>query len=273
VAPVDPGVGGVILGKRRRGGHAEGYAASPYADEPMGRTAVAVAAALVALAFCCSTFERWMARRRRHELAWSGALALFVVAAVALAMGAGLGWNGPIFRTFYLFGAILNVPFLALGTVYLLWGPRIGDRAALGLGLLGAFAVGVIVTAPFRAPIPVDTLVQGSRVFGVLPRVLAGVASAGGAFLILGGAVWSIVRQRRARAIVSNGLIAVGTLVLGASGLFNSVFDAMSAFAIVLVVGISMIFAGFLAATSASVPASPAAAEPVRPRLISGRVA
>ena len=76
----------------------------------MGRTAVSVAAALVALAFAASTFERWLARRRREELAWSGALALFVVAAGALAAGAGLGWNGPTFRIFYLFGAILNVP-------------------------------------------------------------------------------------------------------------------------------------------------------------------
>src|ERR1700730_7875522 len=117
----------------------------------MGRIAVSVGATLVALAFAMSTFERWMARRRRHELAWSGALALFVVAAAALAAGGGRGWDGPTFRTFYLFGAILNVPFLALGTVYLLWGVRAGDRAALGLGLAGAFAVGVVVTAPFTA--------------------------------------------------------------------------------------------------------------------------
>jgi len=218
----------------------------------MGRIAVSVGAALVALAFACSTFERWLARHRRHELAWSGALALFVVAASALAAGAGAGWNGPVFRLFYLFGAILNVPFLALGTVYLLWGTRLGDRVALGLSLAGAFAVGVIVTAPFIAPIPRDTLVQGSQVFGVLPRVLAAVASAGGAVVILAGALWSIVRQRRARAIVSNALIAIGTLVLGASGLFNSVFDAMSAFAVSLLVGITVIFLGFLVATTAT---------------------
>ena len=218
----------------------------------MGRTAVSVASALVALAFAFSTFERWLARRRRHELAWSGALGLFVVAAGALAAGAGVGWNGPIFRIFYLFGAILNVPFLALGTVYLLWGPRTGDRVALGVGLAGAFAVGVMVSTPLTGPIPRHTLVQGSAVWGLLPRVLAGVASAGGALVILGGAVWSIVRQRR--TLLSNGLIAIGTLVLGASGLFNSVFDAMSAFAIALLAGITLIFAGFLAATA---PASP----------------
>jgi len=222
----------------------------------VGRTAVSVAAALVALAFAGSTFERWLARRRPHELAWSGALTLFVVAAGALAAGAGLGWNGPTFRVFYLFGAILDVPFLALGTVYLLGGRRVGDRAALVVALLGAFAVGVVVTAPFTAPIPAHTLVQGSKVFGVLPRVLAGVASAGGAAVILGGALWSIWRRR---SVVANALIAAGTLVLGASGVFNSVLDAMTAFAVALMVGIALIFAGFLVAT---VPPAATAGQP-----------
>jgi len=225
----------------------------------MGRIAISVGAALVALAFCFSTFERWLARRRRHELAWTGALALFVVAAAALATGAGVGWGGPTFRVFYLFGAILNVPFLALGTVYLLAGVRVGDRTALGLGLAGAFAVGVVVTAPFTAPIPRDTLVQGSQVFGALPRILAAVASAGGALVILAGALWSIARQRKGPTAVSNGLIALGTLILGASGLFNSVFDAMSAFAVALLVGITVIFAGFLVAMTAPPPASTSA--------------
>jgi len=222
----------------------------------MGRVAVSVSAALVALAFACSTFERWLARRRRHELAWSGALALFVVAATALAVGAGLGWTGPTFRVFYLFGAILDVPFLALGTVYLLAGRHTGDRVALVLALLGAFAVGVVVTAPFTHPVPRHTLVQGSHVFGALPRVLAGVASGVGATFIVLGAAWSIVRQRRARAVVSNGLIIAGTLVLGASGLFNSVLDAMTAFAVALMVGIALVFAGFLVATAAPPPAA-----------------
>lgn len=239
----------------RGGGCAEGDPAYP---GRVGSTAVSVAAALVALCFCFSTFERWLARGRRHELAWSGALALFVVAAAALAVGSGVGWGAPTFRVFYLFGAILNVPFLALGTVYLLLGTRVGDRTALALGLAGAFAAGVVTMAPLRAPIPRHTLVQGSHVFGVLPRVLAGVGSGGGAAVILAGAVWSMVRQPRPRAVLSNGLIAGGTLILGASGLLNSVFGAMSAFAVTLMVGITVIFAGFLVASTAPAPARPA---------------
>ena len=45
--------------------------------------------------------------------------------------------------------------------------------------------------------------------------------------------------------------IAVGTVVLSASGLLNSVLDEMDAFAATLVVGIALLFTGFLVTTSA----------------------
>jgi hypothetical protein len=231
----------------------------------MVRTAVAVAAALVAVAFSMSTFERWLARRRPHELAWSVALAMFAVAAGALAAGAA-GWDPVEFRVFYLFGAIANVPFLALGTIYLLAGPRWGNRAAACIALATTFAAGVVVTAPFTHPLPVNELAQGSRVFGPLPRILAGVASGGGALIVVGGALWSAVRVRQRRAVLANGLIAAGTLVLGASGLLNSVVDAMTAFAVTLLVGIAILFAGFLVAASAPTPARTVASAPARAR-------
>lgn len=217
-------------------------------------TSVAVAAAIVGVAFGLSTFERWVRARRPHELAWSGALAMFAIAAAALAVGAQAGWSGPVFRVFYLFGAIADVPVLALGTVYLLFGRRAGGAAALGVGLFCAFAAGVVVMAPFLAPLPPDQLVQGSKVFGPLPRILAAVASAGGASVILAGAVgsaWRVWRSGAARRLLwSNGLIALGTVILGASGTLNSVFGAMTAFAVTLLVGITVIFAGFLVAAT-----------------------
>jgi len=216
-------------------------------------TAVATAAALVAVAFGLSTWERWLARGRRQEAAWSVALGLFAVAAGALAAGAQAGWSGPVFRVFYLAGAIVNVAVLSLGTIYLLAGERQGDRAAIAVGLFAAFAAGVVVTSPFIRSLPADQLAQGSRVFGPLPRVLAAAGSAGGALVIFGGAAWSGWRARRSsttgRLVWSNCLIALGTLILGASGTLNSVFGAMTAFAVSLLVGIVVIFAGFLVAT------------------------
>jgi hypothetical protein len=213
------------------------------------QTALATGAALVALAFALCTYERWLARRRRHELAWSGALLLFALASAALAAGAATGWNGPLFRLFYLFGAIANVPFLALGTVYLLGGARRGDRWALAIALFVAFAAGVVAVAPLRAPVPLGRLPQGSDVFGPLPRVLAVVGSGVAAVVVFGGAALSAWRFRRGRMMLANVLIAAGTLITGASGVFNSVLDEMEAFAVALVVGIVVIFAGFLVAT------------------------
>ena len=43
----------------------------------MVTTALAVAAAAVALAFAMLTFERWLVRRRPYDLAWSISLLLF----------------------------------------------------------------------------------------------------------------------------------------------------------------------------------------------------
>src|ERR1700687_1497290 len=143
-------------------------------------TAVATAAALVALAFSLWTFDGWLARRRRHDLAWSVALEMFALAAGALAAGAQGGWSGPVFRAFYLLGAIVNVPVLALGTVYLLAGVRRGDQAALIVAMFAAFAAGVVVAARFTAALPRDQLAQGSRGFEPLPRGPAAHGSAGG---------------------------------------------------------------------------------------------
>jgi hypothetical protein len=227
-------------------------------------TALAAAAGLVALAFACSTFERWLARRRRHELAWSLALAFFSVAAFALAAGAALGWSEAAFKVFYLFGAIVNVPFLALGTVYLLGGQRRGDQVGAVVALLAAFAAGVVLMSPLTGPLPVDELAQGSDVFGPAPRILAAVASSVGALTIFVGAAFSAFRYRRGRMLWSNVLIAAGTVVLSSSGLLNSVLDEMDGFAVTLVVGISVIFAGFLVATGGrrlrTVPAAEAQA-------------
>src|SRR3954452_57869 len=112
------------------------------------QSALAAAAALVALAFSMSTFERWLARRQRHELAWTLALAMFALGATFLWIGSSTGWTLPVFRGFYLFGAIVNVPVLAAGTVYLLAGRRAGDRWAAGVALAAAFAAGVVLVAP-----------------------------------------------------------------------------------------------------------------------------
>jgi hypothetical protein len=232
-------------------------------------TALAATATLLALAFALLTAERYLVRRRRHELMWTIALTMFALGSLALWLGAAIGWGEWTYKAFYLFGAVLNVPFLALGTVYLLAGRRTGDITAAIVSLLAAFAAGIVVAAPMATVVDPDVLPQGSAVFGIGPRVAAGVGSGVAATVIFAGAVWSAIRllqgRRRSAAATAptiptgrlaagNVLIAAGTLVLSAGGLLNSVVGAMNAFAITLVIGIAVIFAGFLV-TMAGAPA------------------
>ena len=222
--------------------------------------ACAAGATLVSVAFACSTLERWLIQRRRHQLAWTVSLFMFAAGSLALTAGAALGWEEWSFRAFYLFGGVLNVPFLALGTVYLLRGTEQGDRWAAGLGLVAAFAAGIIVVAPLTGSIDPSTFPSGKAYFGILPRVLAGVGSAVASLVIVGGALWSaasLLRRRHrhteraspvtpGRLALANVLIALGTLVVSAKGAFEGLGDEELAFAAALATGITIIFAGFL---------------------------
>jgi hypothetical protein len=80
-------------------------------------SALAGTATLIATAFTLSTADRWIKRRQPHELAWTIAMALFAMGSACLWWAESTGWNLFVFRMFFLAGAVLNVSWLALGTV------------------------------------------------------------------------------------------------------------------------------------------------------------
>jgi hypothetical protein len=237
--------------------------------------ALAAATTLVALAFGLSTLDRWLRRRRPHELAWTIALALFVIGAGSLWWAEASGWTLPTIRVFFLTGAILNVPWLGLGTVYLLAGAHWGDRIRNGLVFFSGLALGVMLVAPTTGSIDPDEMPKGSDVFGIAPRVLAAVGSAVPAVVIIVGALWSAWRVMRHRApalgdaarrsvvrpgrlALGNVLVATGAIVLSASGSLAGRLGEDRAFAVTLLVGICVLFAGFLVASSGTAPVRPA---------------
>jgi hypothetical protein len=183
-------------------------------------TGLAFLATGVSALFAQSTLVRFTQRRTPQLAAWTIALAMFAIASAMLALGSSNGWDRGTFRVFYLLGAVLNVPWLGLGTVALLFGASAARRAGTFLVFFSGLAAGVLLSAPMRAvhgtKIPV-----GKDVFGAFPRALAGIGSGVGAVVILGGAVWSAARLARARGdagtarlVGANSLIALGTLVL-----------------------------------------------------------
>ncbi|HEY4610535.1 MAG TPA: hypothetical protein VIH06_15065 [Ilumatobacteraceae bacterium] len=228
--------------------------------------ALAAAATLVSIAFALSTLDRYLRRQRPQELAWSVSLGLFAIGAGALWWAETRGWSLATFRVFYLCGAVLTVPWLALGTVYLLAGRSIGDRVRFWLVLLTGVSIGLVLFAPTRQVVAGKELPTGSDVFGIAPRVAAAVGSGVAAVVILAGALWSVVRivRRRepamtgvrrsasspAHLVAGNLLIASGTVVLSASGTLAGRLGKDTAFVTTLLIGIVLLFAGFLVAST-----------------------
>jgi hypothetical protein len=223
---------------------------------------LAFLATAVATLFAQATLVRFTKDRRPQDLAWTVSLAMFALASAALATGVSTGWDNGTFRIFFLLGAVLTVPWLALGTVYLLVGRDRGRRIQWGLVFFSGLATGVLFTAPIKGPITGNTIPVGSEVFGVFPRVLAAVGSGVGAVVIIAGALWSAYRFARARTKPGNGrraaanlLIALGTLVLSSGGLIQGIAGKDEAFVISLASGITVIYLGFLVASGAGASA------------------
>jgi len=217
-------------------------------------TGLAFLATAVASLFAEATFVRWTERHTPHLAAWTIALAMFAGASAALAVGVSTGWDTATFRVFYLLGAVLNVPWLALGTVCLLCSPAVIRRSRAGLVFFSGLATGVLLSSPMK-PVSGTTIPVGSDVFDAFPRILAAVGSGVGAVVILAGACWSGFRYardrsapRHARLAGANALIALGTLVLSSGGLIQGVVGHDEAFTLSLAIGISVIYAGFLTA-------------------------
>lgn len=217
--------------------------------------ALAAVATVLACLFAVATFQRAAAGRGPHQWAWTVALVLFAAAAAALAIGVSTGWDVGTYKVFYLCGAILSVPWLALGTVFLLLGGAVGRRVRGGLVFFSGLALGALLLATVEPvsgraiPVGRDTFTQA------LPRVLAALASGVGAVVIVVGALWSLVQLTRARAVpgrtrlaVANGLVALGTLVLSSGGLVQGLVGHDEAFCLTLAAGIAVIYTGFLVA-------------------------
>jgi len=99
--------------------------------------------ALLAFVFAIALLDQWRERRRGFQLIWAVGMVFFGIGAGAEAVGAAVGWNEALYRTWYLTGAVFTAAWLGLGTAFLLartrFGYTYGALVAFG-GLIAFFA-------------------------------------------------------------------------------------------------------------------------------------
>jgi hypothetical protein len=97
--------------------------------------------ALLALVFSLALYDQWRERRGGFQLIWAIGMLFFGIAAGCEALAGAFGWSEPLYRTWYLTGAVWTAGWLGLGTAFLLGRTRFGYSFALCLVLAGIFTL------------------------------------------------------------------------------------------------------------------------------------
>lgn len=225
---------------------------------------------LISLGFAAQVLYQYRARRKTHQLAWGLALLFYAVAALPEVTGSLFGWTEIGFRTYYLFGAILLVPWLALGTSELLlheprllWARRgfqlfvvlvsvAGLGAVAAAGLHDSFIGGTNIPDNCAMYCPHE---QGYAAANIVALVAAAVGNSIGTIVLAGGAGLSAYRTWKAgrsrNLTIGNVLILAGALVVAAIasltrlGHYELFYAGQAA-------GVAIIFAGFRVIGAAS---------------------
>ena len=220
-------------------------------------------AALVSTIFAIQLLTSYAHRKRLPQLAWGIAMTMFAIASLAVAAGVSGGWDPTLYRLYWLFGAILNVPFLALGSVALLGRKPLSAVVLVIVFVVTILAIGVVASSSVHAgAVATKSIPRGSAAWGkgttasklptyisipaYLVVVLIAIASSRGGKLPV-------------HRIRGNWLIAVGATIVAAGSGFAR-YGRGAVFSVVLALGVVVMYLGFrLASRTPKAPAVPEA--------------
>jgi len=203
---------------------------------------------LVALDFAAAVFGRYRQRGGLHLLWWAIGLLTYAVGAGTEAATTLFGWSEPVFRAWYISGALLGGAPLAQGTVYLLLRRPVADR--LSIALVAVVILGTVLVLAS----PIDyTLVESFRPSGrVLAwrwvRLISPFVNLYAVVFLVGGAILSAIRRGRTGEnrgrVVGNVLIAAGAILPGIGGTATR-FGRTEALYVTELLGLALIYLGY----------------------------
>lgn len=215
-------------------------------------------AALVSAVFTAALFHQWTQRRRLFQGLWTISLAMYALASFAMFLGVLNSWSAVEFRVYWLFGAVLTVPYLAVGEAYLLIKSGTVLRALLTvLAIATVLSAIVILSADVNTSVLEESLPLGKDVFGQgsMAYRLAQVFAYPAYIFVVAGSVWSVSKMRKSPEMRDRSagtiLIAVGATVVAIGSGVGAGMGQPWLFAISLAIGVGIMFGGFLRASGA----------------------
>jgi hypothetical protein len=95
---------------------------------------------VLSFVFFAFLIDQWRERRRTYQLVWAIGMLWYGLSAGTEFLGGAFGWSEPLYRTWYLIGAIFVAGWLGLGTSLLL------ARTRFGLALVPVFLLLALIS-------------------------------------------------------------------------------------------------------------------------------
>ncbi|MCL7965543.1 MAG: hypothetical protein M8835_12280 [marine benthic group bacterium] len=222
---------------------------------------IPIATSIFATWFGFVLLRRYRERGGLHHLWWSIGAFAYAAGTITESLTTLLGWHEPVFRAWYISGALFGGFPLAQGTVYLLFSRKTADRlTAIVLSVAAVASVCVLLT-------PIDmSLVEPYRLSGQVMewqwvRAFSPFINLYAVTFLIGGAIYSALKFRKIPGMrnrtIGNWLIAIGAILPGIGGTATRM-GHVEVLYVTELLGILLIYLGFRFATSPTVEATEA---------------
>ena len=180
---------------------------------------------VIAVVFSAALLRRYRSKGGTHLLWWAVGTATYTLGTATEASVTLFGWSPPVFRLWYISGALLGGAPLAQGTVYLLLSKRTAQRLTVALITVIVIASVCVLLSPLHLELVEPHHLTGMvlawswvRAFSPFINIYAFVFLVGGAML----SAWRYARDpATSYRAVGNAYIAVGALLPGIGGTFT----------------------------------------------------
>ncbi len=213
---------------------------------------------LITFLFAWAVFSRYSHKRGTHLLMWGIGLVLYGAGTFAEAYLA-LAWSDAILRVWYITGAMLTAAWLGQGTVYLLVRrEKVAHASAAALAIVSILSIVLIALAKidgstFNMHVAISAQYKNLMERSGVVTLLTVLLNIYGTITLVGGAIYSAYlfwrKQVLPHRVVGNILIAVGAMFPAAAGTLIK-FGLSDYLYVSELIGATLMFAGFIAATS-----------------------
>ncbi len=181
-------------------------------------------ATLISLGIAAFVWYQYVTRRRPHQLVWAIAFTFFFLASTSEWLAGLSGWSPLLARMYYLFGATLNVGYLALGLVWLM---RPGPMATVTTLIVVALSL-VATVGLALAPVDLDAMPEtGWQAMERPPhvRIVSLLFNIGGSLFLIGGTLYSAWTMRTKPALryraLGLAILTLGVMIIAGGGAFS----------------------------------------------------